>query len=1046
MRSRLVLVAYCVWMTATATGYLLLPGQHLVMWALLALSCSGAIVVGIIANRPAHPLPWWLLAVGVTTFAAGDTTYNILTTLLGQDRPFPSLADVFYLAMYPALAIGLGLLIRARTEGNDSGSMLDALSLTVALALLSWIFLIDPYVQDPEQGWLERAISIGYPLGDIVLLAVLARLLILADRNHTAVLLGAGTAGLLVSDVFYGLGQVAGTWRVGSAYDLGWVAFYLAWGVAALDPSMTDLTKPVRRSSGEISVRRVALLMAASLIAPGALLVESLGGGVGYGVVIAVFSAVFFLLVLFRVSGVVARYGRTVARERTLRSAGAAMLSAKDDADVVSAVESAVAELAAPAAHRCAVLLGGAAVPDQPGAAESSRLVLTAELDGPAAAAAAGSRMALVCPLVVSDRVEHRSVAGLLVVGTADGELFALRGALEVLAGQAAQAIERLALAREVGRRDSEAYFRTLVHHSHDVVLIVDDDGRVRYASPSARTVLGPGSVVGLGVDDLADRDGASPLLAVARGETPQPGVHISRVVRRDGDRIDVEVAYRDLRDDPTVHGVVLTLRDVTQQHRLERELTHRALHDALTGLPNRVLFQDRVQAALEALEDRPGVVGVLLVDLDDFKLVNDTVGHTAGDDLLVALARRLESILRAPDTAARLGGDEFAVLVPGAATAGEVEQVAAGVVGALGGADGDLVGGPSTSVSVGIATAERPDRPAELLRRADLALYAAKGAGKGRWHRYTPELHLAALDRLDVRTERQRALGSGQFELRYQPIVDLLSGATRGLEALVRWHHPRRGTLPPGDFVRIAEETGLILPLGAWVLDRGLADVARWRRLRPQLEVHVSINVSARQIRAPGFVGDVLAALRRWSVPADAIILEITETALLAEDVNVAGDLAVLREHGVRIALDDFGTGYSSLDYIRVHGVDILKIDRSFVAGMEDAGRQRVLVGAVVNLARTLGLAVIAEGIETPTQRDALVEAGCRLGQGYLYAGAISADAVVDWLPAAPPAVLAEERSAHPRQHGLPVGSRRTAAGGPNVQDGLDSTTPTAG
>ena len=263
-------------MLALTVAFYAFPAWHLVLWSSLALSSAGAIAAGVLIHRPAHPAAWWLLAVAVTVFAAGDTTYNVLSTIPGRPNPFPSLADVFYLAMYPIAAAGLVLLIRWRTGGRDRGSLLDALSVTTALALLSWIFLIEPYVRNPDLTWLERATSIAYPLGDILLVATLARLLITTGRNRSAALLGVGAVGLLASDVVYGLGQLAGTWAIGSADDLGWVVFYIAWGLAALRPSMAELTVPVQGPSGEMSIGRIALLMAVSLVAPGVLLVGSI--------------------------------------------------------------------------------------------------------------------------------------------------------------------------------------------------------------------------------------------------------------------------------------------------------------------------------------------------------------------------------------------------------------------------------------------------------------------------------------------------------------------------------------------------------------------------------------------------------------------------------------------------------------------------------------------------------------------------------------------------------------------------------------------------
>ncbi|HEY0814468.1 MAG TPA: EAL domain-containing protein [Pseudonocardia sp.] len=1006
MRARLVISLYGASMLALTVAYYAFPAGHLILWSALALSSAGAIAAGVLWHRPGYRTPWWLLAIAVTVFAAGDTTYNVLTTVLGEANPFPSLADVFYLAMYPIMATGLVLFIRHRTGGHDRGSLLDALSLTAALGLLSWIFLIDPYVQNPDLNWLERATSIAYPLGDILILATIARLLITTRRNPATALLGVGAACLLGSDVVYGLVQLGGSWHIGTSYDLGWVVFYISWGVAALHPSMVGLSTPVRQPPGEMSPRRVIMLMTVSLVAPAVLLADTFTGG-HHGPIIAGTCALLLLLVMLRLSGVVVRHRQAVERERTLRSAGVALVSAADAEDVAKAVRSAVGDLVPTGTrHHAVVLIHSAdslkqhdftdAVPT-----EASALSPVESIPAMAGDDAQGFATALVCPLLLDDQLTVRPPVGHLVVAAGEGVLLTLQGALEVLASQAALAVERVTLAREVTRRNNEAYFRTLVQNARDVILIVDDDGYLGYASPSAEAVLGPGVVVGRRVFDLIDpddRDAATTELATMLADAGSASQDFA-LARTDGGRVDVEVTSRDLRDDPTVRGVVLTLRDVTGERKLQRELTHRAFHDALTGLPNRDLFRDRVEHALSNIHDRDGVVGILLIDLDDFKLVNDTMGHGAGDELLTAVAARLTDVLRPQDTAARLGGDEFAILIEHADSVADVEHIAARLVDVLH-APLSAGGGITTSASVGVASTREPHGAAEMLRHADLALYAAKGAGKGRWRHYEPGLHAAAVDRLEARSDLEHAVATGAFELHYQPIVQLSDGKVVGAEALARWQHPRRGAVAPGEFIRVAEETGLIVPLGEWIIERALADLSYWRQeVGQRTPISMNINVSACQVRTSGFIDAIIDGLARWGVPAASLVLEITETALLTDDAQVAADLNALRKLGIRIAIDDFGTGYSSLDYVRRHTVDILKIDRSFIAGIDRSGRRAALISSILHLARALELSVVAEGVETPAQRDTLLLAGCDLGQGYLFSVPLTADAITPWL-----------------------------------------------
>ena len=947
--------------------------------------------------RPRRRLPWLLLALSLLTFCVGDITYDVLTDVLGQDNPFPSVADVPYLTMYPLLATGLLIFIRSRAGGGDRGSLLDAITLTSGLALLSWIFLIVPYVRDTELTLPEKIISIAYPLGDVLILATLARLLTggSARRTPAITLLALGTVGLLAADVLYGLVQLNGSWEVGGPIDLGWVAYYAAGGAAALHPSMVRLTQPISGTAAEISVRRLALLGAASLIAPAVLLGESMAGEVQDAPVTAVLSGMMFLLVLARLSGLMNMQRQAGARERGLREAGAALVSASDAAEVTVAVRQAVAKLLQDEPRHAVALIVAdrtASSSDELTAESRAPELVNTDALSPDVAVRLGTFPAtLRCPLALDDRLAGKPLAGILYVAAPEGSLLALQGSLEVLASQAAMALDRIRLTDEVNRRNSEAYFRTLVLNTSDVILIIDAENRIQYASPSAVTVFGAEDLTGATFDLLVEpdeRDRLTELVEHVRFGVNPPGPVDFRAIRDDGVKVRVELDCRDLRGDQTVAGLVFTLRDVTQRRQLEHDLTHQAFHDSLTGLANRVLFQERVEHAVSRSRRDQSLVGVLFIDLDDFKVVNDTLGHAVGDELLMAGADRITSALRSHDTAARLGGDEFAALIEDATDIEDLEQAAERIIESL--RQPFTVSGETVSgvASIGVATTTEATEAAELMRQADLALYVAKGAGKGRWRRYQSDLHTAVLERLELRAALDQAVNEGQFALVYQPIVELNTGTTVGFEALVRWQHPTRGVVPPVQFIDVAEETGLIVPIGRWVLEEALRTIGRWQvDLPPGRLQYLSVNVSARQFRMPGFVEEVRQALEASGVESRTLLLEITESLLLRDDDQIWADLAALRALGVRIAIDDFGTGYSSLSYLRHMPIDVLKIDKSFIDDMVASKQQRAVVAAIVTLAQTLDLSVVAEGIEEIAHSRLLQRMGCPYGQGYLFA-----------------------------------------------------------
>ena len=432
---------------------------------------------------------------------------------------------------------------------------------------------------------------------------------------------------------------------------------------------------------------------------------------------------------------------------------------------------------------------------------------------------------------------------------------------------------------------------------------------------------------------------------------------------------------------------------DVTARKALEAELTQRAFHDPLTRLANRARFRERIERAL-ARPHRERVA-VLFLDLDDFKTVNDSLGHAAGDLLLVEVAARLLNATRGCDTVARLGGDEFAILIENAHAEADVVVVAERVVAAMR-APVTLEGREvRIGTSVGIARGGRDATADELLRNADVALYRAKELGKSRHATFSPEMHQAVLDRLDMQTELRHALERREFAVVYQPIVDLGSGQVTGAEALVRWHHPRRGLVAPDAFIGLAEETGAIVGMGRWVLGEACRQAARWTALAAGASpdeaaelarFEVAVNVSGRQLQRPEFAGEVAEALAEAGLAPRRLVLEITESVLMADTEATLERLHALKALGVQLAIDDFGTGYSSLAYLHRFPIDVLKLDKAFVGGVAGGGKDAALARAILALGDALGLRTVAEGVETAEQRGYLQGLGCQSGQGYLF------------------------------------------------------------
>jgi diguanylate cyclase (GGDEF)-like protein len=473
---------------------------------------------------------------------------------------------------------------------------------------------------------------------------------------------------------------------------------------------------------------------------------------------------------------------------------------------------------------------------------------------------------------------------------------------------------------------------------------------------------------------------------AIAREQGRAP--LLFRLDRADGSWCWVEGLATNLLNDPAVQGVVVNVRDVTDRMASEDAMRHLALHDSLTGLANRALFADRLEHAITRGARTGTQVAVLVIDLDGFKTVNDSLGHAVGDALLVGVSQRFCDALRSQDTIARLGGDEFAVLIEDLKIPEHAVVVAQLLLDALHApvilADREVAIG----ASIGIAIAEHDTGAADaVLRQSDAAMYRAKREGKGCFRVFEQSMLAAALQRLELEQDLRNAVANDALDVFYQPIVDINSDAVIGFEALVRWEHPRRGPIAPKEFIPIADETNLIVDIGQRVLTKACQQATRWRTRHPLLHLTIAVNVSQRQLAHPSFASELEEVLACAGLPPTALVLEITESVLATDTGRVINTLEHLRKAGVRVAIDDFGIGYSSLAALADLPIDIIKIDKRFVDNVAKDAQGRGLVKAIIQLSSTLGLETIAEGVERAEQRDALRELGGTRLQGYVYA-----------------------------------------------------------
>jgi diguanylate cyclase (GGDEF)-like protein/PAS domain S-box-containing protein len=851
----------------------------------LAAVALAAAVAGSLAarrHRGRHRRVWALLAGSALSWGLGQVAWTWYESVLGREVPFPSLADVGYLGAVPlAAAALLALPTAAQTMAGRVRAVLDGLMIASSLLLTSWVVVLGPAVHAGGDGLLGQAISLAYPVGDVVVVTIVVYVLLRARQSKGTVvrlplgLVGVGLVAMAVADSGFLYLTLTGAYSSGSLFDIGWF--------------------------------------------------------LGYGLIL-------------------------LAARKPVASA------TEDDGE-----------------------------------------------------AAEGRPLGLLLPYFAVAIGLASSSVELLRSGSAEPFVSWLRSLIIVLMvmRQILTMLENLSLTRHLEARvaerttelrASQQRFQALVQHSSEVVTVVDRDSTVRYQSESVHRVFGylATALLDNPLTSFLDQPSAlrlnEALAQLAREPYGMRTLELT-VFHRTGRACQVEMTITNLLENPSVQGLVLNTRDVTERKRLEEQLLHDAFHDSLTGLANRALFKDRVDRTLRRY-NRRHPVAVLFLDLDGFKEVNDSLGHAAGDVLLGLVADRLRQGVRVDDTVARLGGDEFAVLVESAEDDPHAAAAAERISAALGAPF--LVGGNEIHVraSVGIATADGGEDADQVLRNADLAMYKAKAAGEGRYVRYDPRMHSDLVERLELEADLRRALDGDELVLHYQPVVSLSSGEIVGVEALVRWAHPTRGLIFPAEFIPVAEDMGLVRPIGRWILREACLQAAAWRQDYPHMDpLTMSVNISVRQFQHGNLEQDVAGALELSGIAGEHVVLEMTESVLMEHTEENLGRLRGLRMLGVRLAIDDFGTGYSSLSYLHRFPVDILKIDRSFVDRLVGPSRDTELVRTIVHLGQSLRMVTVAEGIEDHNQFLALRRIGCELGQGYHFSRPAPAEEIAQLL-----------------------------------------------
>ncbi len=967
------------------------------------------------------------------------------------DAPVPSVADVLYLAGALPLAGSIALSAKMRASRRDLVSTIDGLLVAAAVFAPLYVFWIEPALNAAALDPVAQAVSLGYPITDLLILAVTVRFILGEGAWHPSTvsfMLGVGLT--LIADVIYNAQVLAGTYVSPAPVDLLWLVAFTLWAAWAVRPAESELFRAGHRPFG-VALQARNWVLGLIIVLPLAVVGQAYVAGttLNTGAVLVPVALIGLLLgIRLRVVAIrssTAWQGVAILSSAALLIVVAAVLVARTNAagrsqersaQQIEALADAVREADSLVSLTLTIDPGliGRVAPDLFVARDRIRAAADAlsfpeaerlRIQQQAWLAAAERQLLLIKPDSDVKAVREQILKVIPLRNELLRDLRATRATYRAAASASARrgrlaavgvfsiaiiamwllmlrfgAVNRRAeAAEERGRaiRESEGRMRALLGASTDILTVVDADTRVLAHADQVVRILGvPDTGEALRLDMFLDADEATRTRAALQQIEGTAGAHarLEWTIRQpDGSVRDAEVSAVDHTGDERIGGIVLSVRDVTDRRRLEAELEHQALHDPLTGLANRALITDRLTQLFSRGTAPAEAHALVMLDLDDFRSVNDSFGHRQGDQLLREVARRLSERADSHDTLARVGGDGFAFLVENVSSEEEALQRADVMLEAIetpitlaGGVLHPLSGSVGIALGDGHGEGTAQEQASLMFRDAELAMYEAKRQEGNSTEVFAPHMHDAVTQRLAMRAEMVLALQRGEFFLQYQPIIELRSRSILGYEALVRWMHPERGFISPGEFIPLAEQSGLIVELGDWVLGEACRQLAEWQREWDD-ERYVAVNVAGQQLERPDHVQRVREALEASGLPPRQLLLEVTESSLIHDSDASARRLEALRGLGLRLAIDDFGTGYSSLNYLHRFAVDVLKIDKSFVDDVEDEGRGYALVDAIVTMARRLGLTVVAEGIEHEAQEQLLKAMHCENGQGFHFA-----------------------------------------------------------